>query len=303
MITLENVSTESFLNFAILEGESRNDSTYKFISDLLTKNNITNFKMLKDLFTAENIKEPNLSAYIFLKNRIKEIEGSIAVLNFTHQELPIYSFNSYEKVNIDDETATITDGNNKGIILPHTFPFLKTSTSLSALNDLSILKIKELLNSVDSYDLTKCALTSKSGIGIKTLQKKLHLIDFYEEQIIRQALETEQRGINLFTLNKEEKDKIIDSNLQEYIEYILDNAIVSIWGKISSMGISRLYNTIVSPEKENIKEIKKAIINMISNYTTLKELETGILTEQEVPIIMGSTITKKKIRPIDRILE
>ena len=42
---------------------------------------------------------------------------------------------------------------------------------------------------------------------------------------------------------------------------------------------------------------------MISNYTTLKELETGILIEQEVPIVMGSTIIKKKIRPIDRIIE
>lgn len=303
MITLENVSTESFLNFAILEEISRNDSTYKFISDLLTKNNITNFKMLKELLENENIKEQNLSAYILLRSRIKEIEGNIAVINFTHKKLPIYSFNSYEKVNIDEETAHITDENNKGIILPHNFPFLKTNASLCTLNELSILKIKELLNSVDSYDLTKCALTSKSGIGIKTLQKTLHLIDFYEEQVVRQALETEQRGINLFTLNKEEKDKIVASNLQEYTEYILDNAFISTWGKISSMGISRLYNTIASPKKENIKEIKKVLIDVISNYTTLKELETGILTEQEVPIIMGSTITKKKIRPIDRILE
>lgn len=303
MITLENVSIESFLNFSLLEGISRDDSTYKFISDLLTKNNITNFKMLKELLENENIKEQNLSAYIHLISRINEIERNIDVLNFTHQKLPIYSFNCYEKVNIDDETAHITDENNKGIILPHNFPFLKTSASLCTLNELSILKIKELLNSVDSYDLTKCALTSKNGIGIKTLQKTLHLIDFYEQQVVRQALETEQRGINLFTLNKEEKDKIVDSNLQEYIEYILDNAIVSIWGKISSIGISRMYNVITSPDEEKVKEVKKAIIDMISNYTTLKELETGILIEQDVPIVIGSTITKKKIKPIDRILE
>ena len=303
MITLENVSAESFLNFSILEGISRDDSTYKFISDLLTKNNITNFKMLKELLENENIKEKNLSAYILLRSRIKEIEGSIAVLNFTHQKLPIYSFNCYEKVNIDEKTAHITDENNKGIILPHNFPFLKTSASLCTLNELSILKIKELLNSIDSYDLTKCALTSKSGIGIKTLQKTLNLIDFYEQQVVRQALETEQRGINLFTLNKEEKDKIVDSNLQEYIEYILDNAFISIWGGINSIAIDRIYNAIILSKGKHTKEIKKTIIDMISNYTTLKELETGILIEQEVPIVMGSTIIKKKIRPIDRIIE
>ena len=303
MITLENVSTESFLNFAILEGFINNDPTYKFISELLTKNNITNFKMLKDLLENESIKEQNLSAYIHLRSRINEIERNIDVLNFTHQKLPIYSFNCYEKVNIDEKTAHIIDENNKGIILPHNFPFLKTSASLCTLNDLSILKIKELLNSVDSYDLTKCALTSKKGIGIKTLKKTLHLIDFYEQQVVRQALETEQRGINLFTLNKEEKDKIVDSNLQEYIEYILDNAIVSIWGGINPIAIDRIYNAIILSKGKHTKEIKKTIIDMISNYTTLKELETGILIEQEVPIVMGSTIIKKKIRPIDRIIE
>ena len=59
MITLENVSTESFLNFAILEGIVGGDTTYKFISELLTKNNITNFKMLADLLEDESLKDQN----------------------------------------------------------------------------------------------------------------------------------------------------------------------------------------------------------------------------------------------------
>ena len=71
MITLENVSTESFLNFAILEGIVGGDTTYKFISELLTKNNITNFKMLADLLEDESLKDQNRIAYALLKTRFK----------------------------------------------------------------------------------------------------------------------------------------------------------------------------------------------------------------------------------------
>lgn len=302
MITLENVSTESFLNFAILEGIVGGDTTYKFISELLTKNNITNFKMLADLLEDESLKDQNRIAYALLKTRIKEIENKIAILKLTGKKSEIFYFNSYEKVNIDIETASITDKSNNGIVLPHTFPFINSDPRLKVLNELSIAKIKELLNSVDSYDLTKCALTARRKVGPSTVEKTLHLIDFYEQQVMRQALESEQRGVNLFTLNKEEKDKIISSNLQEYTQYILDNAIASIWGKISHTTKNAIYDAIISKNGEQDKKIKQALIDVISNYTTLKELETGILIEQEVPIIMGGTIVKKKTKPIDRFI-
>ena len=302
MITLENVSIESFLNFAILEGIIGGDPTYKFISELITKNNITNFKMLKDVLEDENIKKQNRLAYILLKNRIEEIETKIKVLELTNKRIDIVSFNSYKKANIDDETAAITDKGNKGIILPHTFPFISSDSRLKILNELKIAKIKELLSSVDSYDLTKCALTTKRHIGSALVEKTIHLIDFYEQQVIRQALETNQRGINLFTLNKEEKDKIVESNLQEYIEYILDNAITSIWGKINYTTQKRIYDAIILNKGKNKEIIRKALIDAISNYTTLSELETGILLEQETPLIIGGTIVKKKSRPINRII-
>lgn len=302
MLTLENISIESFLNFAILEGFVGGDPTYKFISELLTKNNITNFKMLKDLLENESIKERNSLAYALLKGRVEETEYKITILKLTGKKIKIPSFNSYTKVNIDEETATITDKGNKGIILPYTFPFISSDSRLKILNELEIAKIKELLSSVDSYDLTKCALMAKRRIGPTLVEKTLHLIDFYEQQVIRQALETNQRGINLFTLNKEEKDKIVESNLQEYIEYILDNTITSIWGKINYTTQKRIYDAIVLNSGEHKEIIRKALIDAISNYTTLSELETGILLEQETSLIIGGTIVKNKSRPIDRII-
>lgn len=303
MITLENVSTESFIEFTTLEEIACNNSTYKFIRDLLIKNNITNFKMLKELLQQnKSIMTQNKIAYELLICRINMIEESLAIINFSNERIELFTFNNYEKTKIDDETALITDKNNNGIVLPYTFPFINKDPKLKFLNELSIAKIKELLSSVDSYDLTKCALIAKRNIRKDTVLKVLYSLDFYEQQIIRQSFETEQRRINLFTLNKEEKNKIISSNLKEYAEYILDNSILTIWGKVTPTAKNKLYSAVLSTRGEYTTQTKKNLIDAISNYTTLKELETGILTEQEVPIIMGGVITRKKTKPIDRFI-
>ena len=83
----------------------------------------------------------------------------------------------------------------------------------------------------------------------------------------------------------------------------MENYLVSVWGKIRGRVKNRIYKGISSDWSEFDLALKLELIKIISNYTTLKELECGILNEQEIPIFMGGTIIRKKAKPIDRIIE
>lgn len=241
-----------------------------------------------------------------LNSQINKIERRLASINQLGKRIELFSSNLYECVGIDDETAAITDESNKGIILPHAFPFFKTQhqLNLSILNDLSIAQIKELISNVDDLGLKYCALTAKHHVGPGVAQLTMQLIDFYEQQIVRQALETGQKGINLFDLNRDAKIKIVEENIKRYVEYILENVTPSVWEKIRNPVKEELYRAVKSRRRKFglQDQIKQDLINAISSYMTLEELEVGITQEQEIPIVMGGTIVRKKAKPIDRII-
>ena len=53
---------------------------------------------------------------------------------------------------------------------------------------------------------------------------------------------------------------------------------------------------------ESSKEIRRRWVEMLAYYCTLEEAESDILAEQEIPVIIGDSITRTKTRPIDRFI-
>jgi len=117
-------------------------------------------------------------------------------------------------------------------------------------------------------------ITSEDALKIK------NAINFYEQQVLRQALETDKKNINLFKLNKKAKDEIVKSELKEIVEYIIDNAYVCVFGELTSSQKKRMLTALSNPWNSENKIIINNIIDMISNYTTLKELKTGVIKQK-----------------------
>ena len=142
-----------------------------------------------------------------------------------------------------------------------------------------IAEIKELLGHIDYNDFQN-TFTRIRSFGSATGQKVVDAIKFYEQQVLRQAAETEERGINLFMLNKKEKDEIVESEIKYIAEYLIDNAKTLVWGNLTDTQKQRIMSAVLSTKGEYTQQDKKALINAISNYTTLSELEQGVIKKK-----------------------
>ena len=68
--------------------------------------------------------------------------------------------------------------------------------------------------------------------------------------------------------------------LKEIIEYLLDNAEQCIWGNLPSSKKIQMLRTIYAVRGEGIIEARRRLVNAISNYTTLSELEQGVVKKR-----------------------
>lgn len=114
-------------------------------------------------------------------------------------------------------------------------------------------------------------------IGNKKIERVLNALKLYEEQVLRQANETD---VNLFYLDKNEKRKIVYDQFEDYIEYFLSHSdeYNFIWGNINKATIMYLNGCLSSSAYNAISEkIKKILIETFTNYLTLEELENGVI--------------------------
>ena len=118
------------------------------------------------------------------------------------------------------------------------------------------------------------------GIGPSRIKKILPLITFYDEQVMRQYQELDNihtlmhtfNQTPIFYLNKTAKQAIVEEEINDIIMYLLDNTKEElIWGKLSD-NQKKLLET--ATRNKNIT--REHLIQIITNYTTLSELEKGI---------------------------
>jgi len=272
MIKLENVSTLQLIE--CIKNLKYQDKSYEHVYALLIDNNIENYQTLKEFILSKNTNDEFTLDY--LKKELSLVEEKVFRANMYGRHSQIYSFNIYNESNIDEETLKITDSLNYGNILIYSSLFRNESSKSKQLRYLTIYELKHLASHLSRYRLRN-GLIDKRTFGKYSIEKVIKRINFYEQQVLRQAKETSERGVNLFMINKKEKDQIVESQLEEIINYIINSNERYIWGNLTEEQKIKMTRILASPYSKTVREDKITLIDTISNYTTLNELEAGIV--------------------------
>lgn len=275
MIKLENVSTWRFLSYA--KTLSSYNEGYKRVYNLLIQFGIKDYQMLKDLLDSDNKESIELRSILELE--LINVENKIKDANILGMEPEIFVFDDYNSSFVDDITLQKTDKLNGGDALLIVSPIGRRGAIGGQLQQMSIEMVKYLLSHLDSDTLNN-ALTIKRSFGIETVKKVVEKIQLYNEQVLRQASDVRENGINLFFANKSMKDKIVCEQLKDIVEYILDNASECVWGKLSDTQKLKMMSAVLPKRGECINMDKKCLIDVISNYTTLSELKQGVIKKK-----------------------
>lgn len=276
MIKLKHVSTEIIFDY--VKRYKEENLTLKTIYDLFVKYDIQDYQKLKDLLNEH--KEEFKSVSNVLREELYKVELRLKYKNENDIEPEIFTFSTYKDSNVDIETLKLTDKSNNGDVLLYCCPTTRGGTRINQLKTMSIEEIKNLASHLTQYSLDN-ALSLKNCFGIDTVKRVVDVIKYYDEQVLRQAQETDEKDINLFLLNKEAKDEIVESQYKEIIEYLLDNAEQCIWGNLPPSKKADFLRTI-NPVRGTGIEYRKRLVNAISNYTTLSELEQGLIKKRTI---------------------
>lgn len=302
MIRLEDVSTNKF----IIDNKNTSDIVIWYARRLLLDYNITDYQKLEDFLESELANEISKDDYYynkgirFLRSELAFIKRKIKSINEKEKKIEIFDFNSPIALEINDKTLDMIDGKNKGKILLCSSPIILGS-GINSIRKLSIRQIKDLIGHVDSTNFKSCLLNLE-GITAKKLEDIDRAIWFYEEQIVRQYFETKESDTNLFFLNSQVKRQIVEEQIKDIAEYFASNANECVWGKLTASEKKKMLKFALTNNKDDMVKIRGSFVNAISRYTTLGELETGILNDQEVVTIIGGKVVRERKKPIDRFV-
>ena len=111
------------------------------------------------------------------------------------------------------------------------------------------------------------------NIGPDSITKIISALKMYDEQILRQANLTEKKNYNLFLKDKKAKNEIVEDLYSDIIMYLIYNTEErTIWGELTEPQKKLYISSVINNKKRDVI-IKNRMIDIISNYTTLPELE------------------------------
>jgi len=292
MILLEQVSIASLKKYAsygyfLGKGIIKNnqEELQSRIYELICKYNITNYHELKNLIESGN---PDFNI-LFLKNHIIYVEKILSRLNERNVSPILYPCNNYEGFDYDRDTLLLTDNSVTGdkllFVNPLTDGMLKRKLEAYTIHDLKMLLNQVAI--VQTYGLNKnngqnAFVNHSYDFGDDYALKIKNMINFYEEQVMRQAIETGLTDVNLFALNKEVKSRFVEEQINEIIEYLLDSAEVCVWGELSKTSKDNLSRVLKNSVSYKAINAKYGLIDAISDYTTLSEVEEGLVRKRTI---------------------
>ena len=176
-----------------------------------------------------------------------------------------------ETYEYEDNGIESVDKLNKGDVLLLDNPTLELQTKFKGLRTYSIDEIKHNLKLTDQFG--RNVIGRIRNIGPDSITKIISALKMYDEQILRQANLTEKRNYNLFLKDKKAKNEIVEDLYSDIIMYLIYNTEErTIWGELTESQ-KKLYISSVINNKKRDTIIKDRMIDIISNYTTLPELE------------------------------
>lgn len=269
MVKLEEIEFMTFLPRIERFFPNISIKDFAFIKRFVKEHQITNYKELSDVLS-EYVDIHTLDpARAILGSVISEMERT----NEIGVEIEKYLSKGYNFNDIPIEVVKKTECTTYGNCLPYSPPTGIKKSKECAVSQFSIDQIKYLL----SHTTTRGESAFTHGffrISTSGALDTIKLINFFEEQITRQYKETLITDKNLFDLNKKEKRLLVQEQLSDIVSYLATLEGEYIWGGVSSFQ-DKKFVPAVSSDNERYILIRNNLVDTISNYTTLKELETG----------------------------
>lgn len=271
MLELKDISlykTEIFIDQYI------KDHIYidEIVNELITIG-ITNFQQLEDYINNCTNKEEKEELSFILKN----VEQRKERYNKKGKKFQIYSLPIHEDIKLIKNDLI-----NKcsGLILAN--PMIERPCEYVDFNKESIDFAKHSISHVNL--LGKNAICNIPKMGNSYLDKIYSAIQLYDEQVLRQYKENKDNNEeNIFMINQKEKRKIILRQYRGIVNYLLDNSNEHsfVWGNITPSQQILLEQTLKSKRQEALRR-KENLVNIITNYTTLTELQEGIIKTKTI---------------------
>ena len=189
------------------------------------------------------------------------------------KEYPKYNWDIVNK-RIDELKLIVERNNIKGIEL-ETYEYenngIELQTKFKGLRMYSIDEIKHNLKLTDQFG--RNVIGRIRSIGPDSITKIISALKMYDEQILRQANLTEKRNYNLFLKDKKAKNEIVEDLYSDIIMYLIYNTEErTICGELTEPQKKLYISSVINSKKRDVI-IKDRMIDIISNYTTLPELE------------------------------
>jgi len=284
MIKLEQVSTERLIRslkhsyFCNRKPQTKKEVERYRSYEVLVKYNITNYGQLKE-YIESGLLEFQLDCF---KKTLLEVEVALIEACRNGNEPVLFPTEDYQGYDIDREVLDITDKGTNGSALLYGNILAKGTCQRNALRSYSMYELKQMLNNVV---VTSCKVRGENALvhnlrefGNESAMKVCDAINFYERQVIRQASEYKWcRDVNLFGIDKDLKTEAAKEQIDEVMMYLLDNATECVWGPFTEKQKKLLDKAVRGSINYESQIAYDNIVDTISNYTTLGELEEGLV--------------------------
>ncbi len=208
------------------------------------------------------LKDYEGSDYYIVRQRLAEV---LARELSSEIEPEVYPSNGYE-----DKSLKYQDKLNTGSVLLLENP-TERLVRFAKIKDMPIDIIK--IDVSHTFPDGKAYIMRHRNIGKTILPRITSAINFYEEQIQRQAKLTTKRDINLFEMDLDARREIVGEAYGNIIAYLLSNADERLfWGELTPAQKKLYLLSVISSQKKDL-ETRNNVINNIAGYTTLPELE------------------------------
>lgn len=198
---------------------------------------------------------------------VEKIKRQVTAFNDKGYEPKVFFTSSYS-----DSSLNNTDRLNFGdVLLLNNIFNPRTGKNLSVTSK-SIADIKGELSHTSPIGENYFKRNNRN-FGEGRLYQMLDAIEFYQQQVERQAALTPDRDINLFLLDQNKKRQIVTESFSEIVEYLVDNTEEKlVWGNLSDCQKQLLTSSVVNSYQSDLR-IRESLVTNIANYTTLPELE------------------------------
>lgn len=170
----------------------------------------------------------------------------------------------------ENKSLSKMDELNFGNILLLSNPTNFESVKYRSINYTSLAKVKKYLMPREG-GIVKWPWCTK--IGNSDVPKIVTAVDLYTDQIEKQSKLTNNRRINLFEYQNKEKQEIVMDKYADIIDYLLCTTKEELlWSKLTDAQ-RKVYLSSIKINHQVERKTREKMIEYISNYTTLEELE------------------------------